>query len=259
MGQNDHMRQTLEHFRQQKQAKLEEIRALDVTIRHLEKELGESSVNESVEFVMSSADIQNPPQLVGTSRIADVRPDEFFGMQQTEAAKAFLRKVRQAVSTDQLVDGLRRGGAIVGGADPKRTLYVSLMRNPKKEFVVVGDGFIGLREFYPHLPKTGIPRGATSGRTKKKVANKGKRPRLSSKLKERAKQSPITQTPEPPEQERLRAAVTEALKDGQLHEAMDIHKFVCEKLGYSVLLVKVHGTLRGKKFEKVEGKFRMKK
>jgi hypothetical protein len=69
-------------------------------------------------------------------------------MTQGEAAKAYLRKIGRAIPFEELVSALRSGGATLGGADPKKTLYVSLARNPKKEFVWPQEGYIGLGEFY---------------------------------------------------------------------------------------------------------------
>ena len=154
------IRQALDYFRQQRQAKLEEIRGIELTIRQLERELGEapSTTNGGTEDLSASADPTTSSGSGGPRLAKEVRPDEFFSLPQTEAAKAFLRKVGNAVSFDQLVEGLKKGGAQVGGADPKKTLYVSLMRNPKKEFVLIGDGFIGL---------------ATSTRTSRNLALQG--------------------------------------------------------------------------------------
>ena len=58
--------------------------------------------------------------------------------------------VGQAVSLDEIVEALNKGGCKVGGADPKRTLYISLVRNTR-EFVPPQAGYIGLRKFYPNL------------------------------------------------------------------------------------------------------------
>jgi hypothetical protein len=69
-------------------------------------------------------------------------------MSQSEAAKAYLRKIGHAVHFDELVAALKKGGATLGGKDPRKTLYVSLARNPKKEFVWPSDDHISLGEFY---------------------------------------------------------------------------------------------------------------
>lgn len=150
-----HLRQTLEYYRAKKAKRTEEFRAeiaaLDIQIHELEKELGESPSNDSGVETMSFPPSE-PFATIGTTG-PSVRPDEFFGMSQSEAAKAYLRKIGRAISLDQLVDALKKGGANLGGVNPKKTLYVSLARNPMKEFVNPSEGFVGLREFYPNLAK----------------------------------------------------------------------------------------------------------
>lgn len=144
MEASDHLRKTLEHYRQQRQQRLDELRGIEMMIRGLERDLGEaSSVSNEVE---EPEDIRSalPPGV----KVVNVRPDEFFAMTQTEAAKAYLKKVGQAIPFDELVSALRKGGAKLGGADPKKTLYVSLARNPRKEFVWPSEDYISLSEFY---------------------------------------------------------------------------------------------------------------
>jgi hypothetical protein len=143
----EHLRKTLEHYRQQRQQKLDEIRAIDLMIRQLEIDLGETpTVDESIDREELSP--ANLNRAVGVRSIGGIRPDEFFGMSQNDAAKAYLRKVGRAISMDELVAALQKGGAKLGGADPKKTLYVSMSRNPKKEFVWPSKDHIGLAEFY---------------------------------------------------------------------------------------------------------------
>lgn len=149
-----HLRQTLDYYKEKKAKRTAEFRAevsaLDIQIRQLEQELGEEPSTGDVDVTLTLPDL---PSMRGGTSNPSIRPDEFFGMSQSEASKAYLRKVARAIPFDQLVDALKRGGAELGGANPKRTLYVSLARNPMKEFVYPSDGFIGLREFYPNLSK----------------------------------------------------------------------------------------------------------
>jgi len=151
MDTKEHLTQTLEHFRQQRAAKFQEVRSLEVIIRGLELELGEAPPTQPMPDPPAGSESLAQTIVNGTS--PQLRADEFFSMTQTDAARAYLKKVGSAISLDQLLDGLKRGGAHVGGADPKYTLYVSLMRNPRREFIKVRDGLIGLRDFYPNLPK----------------------------------------------------------------------------------------------------------
>lgn len=143
----DHLRQTLEHYKQQRQKKLDELRAVELMIQQLQTDLGDPP---------SFADLLGQDILPTTSTIVSptktnmigVRPDEFFGMSQSDAAKAYLRKIGRAIPFSELVTALQNGGAKLGGADPSKTLYVSLARNPKKEFVWPSSDHISLGEFY---------------------------------------------------------------------------------------------------------------
>ena len=148
---NESLKQALEHFLQQRQKKMDEIRKLDSTIAKIREELGGLSEGEEDPFIPGLA---IPPETESQepfkSKPQDIRPDEFFGMSQSEAAKAYLKRIGHAVPMEELVEALTSRGCKVGGVDPKRTLYISLVRNVR-EFVPPQPGFIGLREFYPSL------------------------------------------------------------------------------------------------------------
>jgi hypothetical protein len=81
-----------------------------------------------------------------------IRPDEFFGMSQTEAATAYLKKVGHAVHLDQILDALRAGGLKFSGQDPKTNLYTVLVRATRR-FVLISPGTFGLLDFYPDRVK----------------------------------------------------------------------------------------------------------
>lgn len=146
LNESDHLRGTLEHYRQQRQQKLRELRTIEMMIRQLENDLGEPP---SVDY---DADEPETPRVISsatiTVRSTPIKPDEFYGMTQSEAAKAYLKRIGHAIPFDELVSALKRGGAKLGGADPKKTLYVSLARNPRKEFVWPSEDHISLSEFY---------------------------------------------------------------------------------------------------------------
>ena len=92
----------------------------------------------------------------------NIRPDAFVGDTYSIAAKKYLKQVGYAVSVDELVDILKKGGCPVGGVDPRKTLYISLVRDVRTFYPIPGKmGFIGLREFYPNL------KGKKPGRPKK--------------------------------------------------------------------------------------------
>jgi hypothetical protein len=112
-------------------------------IRQLERDLGEASTVENPSVAPDMGTSKS-----GLHPMNFIKPDEFFGLSQSDAAKAYLRKVGHAVPFEELVIALRKGGAKLGGADPKKTLYVSLARNPRKEFVWPSTDHISLSEFY---------------------------------------------------------------------------------------------------------------
>jgi hypothetical protein len=156
MVDTSHLRQTLDHYRKQRQQKIDEIRpvlnevaALDVLIRKLADDAGEPANIQpfNIEGAATPSVAASGPASPVTGRHS-LRPDEFFGMTQTDAARSYLKTVKRAITFDELISALRSGGCPVGGADPKRTLYVSLSRNPKKEFVFPSKEHVGLAEFY---------------------------------------------------------------------------------------------------------------
>lgn len=159
------MKQTLEHYRKEREKlvteirpQLDRIRGLDAMIQQLADDLNEPANIEPV-LVESASPISTTttptPAVLANgnghgNRVAraNIRPDEFYMMNQSEAAKAYLKMVGRAISMDELVSALLAGGAQVGGVDPKRTLQVSLKANPKKEFVWPNKDTVGLAEFY---------------------------------------------------------------------------------------------------------------
>jgi len=236
MANQDFLRQTLEHYRKQRQVQLEEIRKTETLIVHLEKELGESATVEpnqtGIGFVKLAGDIRAPEP-----RNVEIRPDEFYGMTQTQAAKAYLLRVKRAVSIDQIVEALRNGGAQLGGADPKKTLYVSLARNPERHFVIPREGYFGLREFYPTLPKT-------VSKPKNHKNKKGRR----GKRKAGAKKTVHPPAAKNPGE--IKAAVRKVFNDGRTHTMEEVLGSVERELGRKVAKVGIGATLRGKQFVK---------
>lgn len=251
MNGNEHLRQTLEYYRQQRQKKIEEIKPIDAMIRHLEKELGEGS-GEVSDFSqipeLEPSEIGFPKSTFGVA----VRPDEFFGMSQSDAAKAYLKKVARAVSLDQLVDSLNKGGAQVGGANPKHTLYVSLMRNPLREFVSPSENYIGLREFYPSLPRATKPAWGKKGKPKKVKRGNGQKARKTRSAKTKAEPKSEAKSSSTgvstDKRENIGAVVREVMRDGKPRTKEDIFKAVETKVGHPIAQIAVYGTLRGKGF-----------
>lgn len=144
------LRAALEHYQQQR-AEAEKdyqnrVRSIDLMIWQLKRDLGEAPDGEQP--VVSGIPLVSATGAIQTGTSVSVKPDEFFRMNQTDAAKAYLKKVGHSIPFDELVAALRKGGAKLGGKDPRKTLYVSLARNPKREFEWPNKDYIGLPEFY---------------------------------------------------------------------------------------------------------------
>jgi hypothetical protein len=264
MDTKEHLIQTLEHFRKQRNAKIQEARSFDAIIRSLEQELGNSA--PPPESMDSASTLETPAAPSINGGLPQVRPDEFYSMTQTDAAKAYLKKVGRAISMEQLLDGMKRGGAHVGGADPKSTLYVSLMRNPRREFVRVSEGFVGLREFYPGLgriPKNGKKKSAK--RRKKQAKRRGVKPTAPQTKPKPEKEDKNDKNEAQPQRfprlkpSEMNAEIRKVLLDGQLHTGEAIQEGVEKGLGFKVHPMSVFGCLRSRDFERVGGQYRLKK
>lgn len=234
MSMNDPLRAALELYRQRRASILEELRKIDLTIRQLESDVGEVSDERSENYSVLPAESVSERPLVSAGKSPSVRQDEFFGMTQSDAAKAYLAKVGHAVSMDQLVSGLRAGGCKVGAANAKHSLYVSLVRNTR-EFVPVGNGFLGLRSFYPGLKTSQASKG---GEKRKKVkAKKGKTKKLLAKKKAQPQKSAPAET-------LAHKTVYAVLRDGGSHSREAILKAGKDA---GVMPIAIHGILRNAK------------
>lgn len=252
MNGNDHLRQTLEYYRQQLQKKMEELVPLQLMIRNLERDLGESPSVPDAPELASSAAFQ--PLAFGGDRSADIRPDEFYGMSHNEAAKTYLTKIGRAISLDELVSALKKGGAQVGGATPKKSLYVSLMRNPLREFVSPSENHVGLRSFYPGLPKGDRAAKATKAK-KGKPRKKTLRPMKNSKRTASGKKADGTGEIKTAQQNQAPAkevpiALHSLMKDGKSRSKSEIVKELEANLGHPIAKIAVYGTLKSKQYEK---------
>lgn len=151
----EHMRQTLEYYKKLREKavaaikpQLDEIRGYETIIQRLASDLKEPVNIEPLVAEASMLSAPNGNHITTPSSRPMLRPDEFFQMSQSDAARAYLRMVKRAISMDELVSALQAGGAQVGGVDPKKTLAVSLRANPKKEFVWPNKDAVALAEFY---------------------------------------------------------------------------------------------------------------
>lgn len=178
MDTNEILRKSLEHFKQLRQKKIEdlaaEIAGFDTTIRQLQIQLGEMPDEPSLPFAPPQGSTVTEPksatQQIVVTGAYKFRPDEFFGMPQADAARGYLERIGHAMSLDDIFTAITGGGCKVGGADPKRTL-LSVLGGNKRDFVNTGGGNWGLRKFYPNMPKLGRPEGSTP--SKKASAKRG--------------------------------------------------------------------------------------
>jgi len=139
MDANDEIRASLERLIAQRDKLTDAIEALEKLLGD-EENSGENG----------NANPPSAPRIsVGSVRIV---PGEFFNQSQTEAAAAYLRKVKHAIPVDQILEALKAGGVKFDGSDPKTNLYTVLVRTTKK-FVLVSPNTFGLMEWYPDRPK----------------------------------------------------------------------------------------------------------
>jgi hypothetical protein len=253
----DALKDTLEIYRQKEKQLLSQLQSVRFMIKNLEADAGvttELNANESVVPVENSLDESEsaPVQIASPSgRKPQLRPDEFFGMTQADAARAYLKKVGHAVSFDELAEALQAGGCKVSGANTKKVLYISLVRNTR-DFVPPRAGFIGLREFYPAGARVAPPKPKARPKSRQKKAKKsavsGK-----SKAKPETKAAPISGQPSA-----LAQTVKAIMSDNQPRSPKEIVEKVSEKLGQVVQPIGVYGILRNSKgYEKIDGQYRL--
>lgn len=253
MATQEHLKESLEHFKQQRQVKLDELRMIEIMIRGLQQQVGEIPEQQleggSLEMppALAFLQVKQPPrQEKPAGENYKPRPDEFFSLSIADAAKAFLEKVGHAMSVDDILRVITSGGCKVGGADPKRTLSITLSM-AKREFVSTGSGNYGLRKFYPNMPKLGRPEGTPSV-PKKKVRAKAKKKGSVSAKRDGSQNVKV----DPHE---VNAAIVEALRNRELN-ADELLAAVVRKVG-PVKKIAVYGALRKKEFEQIGDKYRL--
>lgn len=77
-----------------------------------------------------------------------VQAGDFFGMSQADAAQQYLKRLGRAATLDDILGGIQKGGARLQGKDPKKNLYISLVKR-RHVFPLVAPYTFGLWEFYP--------------------------------------------------------------------------------------------------------------
>jgi hypothetical protein len=258
MATPEHLRETLEHFKQQKLVKLEELRTLEIMIRHLQQQVGEQpdATTEAslAPFLPFAIPEQKPAGGQSAGNNYKPRNDEFFSLSIADAAKAFLEKIGHAMPVDDILRVITTGGCKVGGADPKRTLSITLGQG-KREFILTGPSTYGLRKFYPNIPKLGRPEAASP--IKKAAPKRGAKKPTPKRHAPRGKLGATPVKPKPTHDPAgVSAAVAEALSDNQLKSADEVLAAVERKVGHQVKKIAVYGTLRKKEFEQIGDKYR---
>jgi hypothetical protein len=165
MEEKETLQKAREIYVQQFRSKADELRPFFKKISSLDQDIGDSTdLVAMLGEILTEAHTSESIQLgtAGSSSAKpNIRPDAFVGDTYSIAAKKYLKQVGYAVPVDELVDVLKKGGCPVGGVDPRKTLYISLVRDVRTFYPIPGKmGFIGLREFYPNLKgkKPGRPR-----------------------------------------------------------------------------------------------------
>jgi hypothetical protein len=172
VGDEDVLRQARQHFIDKLAEKASEIRPLIQRIISFDQDLNENT--DVMAIVMGGDASLTTPIAAGGSGQAQVggtriglRPDEFTGKAYLDSAKIYLERVGRAVSVDDLLDALKRGGSPVGGKTPKKTLYVSLVRGREVVPIPGQIGLVGLRKWYPNLKSSSGEKKAPPKKSKK--------------------------------------------------------------------------------------------
>jgi DNA-directed RNA polymerase delta subunit len=158
----------------------------------------------------------------------EVQPWQFMGKSQPEAARALLALVKHPLTTEEIVDGIRRGGVAVKGK--KNTFYAILNRSD--EFVRVARNTWALADW----PGRKIP--------KKKREPKTIEAKSSKRTREQTTQN-------------VGSVVREVMRDGKPRSKDQIIKAVEQHMGHPIKPIAVFGTLRNKNFVQVDGQYRM--
>jgi hypothetical protein len=126
----------------------------------------------------------------------------------------------------------------------KQATLVSLARNPERQFVIPREGYFGLREFYPTLPKT----VSKPKNHKNKKTRRGNRKGISKKTEDSRSGRNSGE---------IKAAVRKAFSEGRTHTMEEVLQSVEKELGRKAAKVGVAATLRGKEFAKQGNSYKL--
>ena len=137
MDEKEALQKARDIYIQQFRAKAEELRPYFKKISSLDQDIGDST-----DLVATLGEILTEAQTLESSQIGaagsssarpNIRPDAFVGDTYSIAAKKYLKQVGYAVSVDELVDVLKKGGCPVGGVDPRKTLHIEVQTEAESE------------------------------------------------------------------------------------------------------------------------------
>ena len=133
--------------------------AIDVLVARIEKKAAEiASLKVMVNGLCVEAGIDPIYSDIETGTTSTViRPDQFYGKSATVAAREYLEIKKRAVSLDEILEALVKGGfnfEVAGWSDVARlrNLGISLAKN-SSIFHKLPNGTVGLVKFYPEVER----------------------------------------------------------------------------------------------------------
>lgn len=152
---DDHVQKTLSELLAQREKKAAEFAAelkrMDATIEGIRMAF-QPDTNASPAGT-SSTETYKASDSVAASGLGAIQAGDFFGKPQADAAQEYLKRLGRASTIEDIYNALQRGGAKLQGKDPKKNLYISLVKR-KAVFVLVAPYTFGLWEFYPNAKQS---------------------------------------------------------------------------------------------------------
>ena len=150
----EHLEKALSDLVSQREQNAVEIAKLDSAIEAIQKLIGSggervTDLKIEVSDRMTQKDSVHP--VIGFV----IKPGDLFGKSQAEAAQEYLKRRDNAASLDEIFSALKRGGASLKGKNPKKNLYISLVKK-KGIFALVAPYTFGLWEFYPNAKQKNV-------------------------------------------------------------------------------------------------------
>lgn len=144
----------IEELLEQHERQLQELRSLRTTILGL-------AARYKVDVELPNLDEDSPKTTTSESR--KIRPGALFGLSQTDAVAKYFELVKEPKTMEEILEGLEAGGCVVGGKDPRATIYTQIIRATHR-FVKLPSGHFGLLEWFPNeKAKRSTPRKPKGG------------------------------------------------------------------------------------------------